>query len=149
MAPEWPSNLSYAALKSSLNKYGRTGVATYLGLSTCVTAGALLRFRQADAVCGIRLVPCRLSGCTCMSHQGLNTSTFNPVAGFYIAIEQHFDAKKFLGIEGEAWLLLVWGAGACTQPHIRFIMHQRLDHAYTPTRLQTAQTESPPCLSAS
>mmetsp|Transcript_21474 Transcript_21474/g.59472 ORF Transcript_21474/g.59472 Transcript_21474/m.59472 type:complete len:117 (-) Transcript_21474:600-950(-) len=33
------SKWSYASLKASLQKYGRTGVFVYLGLSTCVTAG--------------------------------------------------------------------------------------------------------------
>mmetsp|Transcript_26513 Transcript_26513/g.67435 ORF Transcript_26513/g.67435 Transcript_26513/m.67435 type:complete len:145 (-) Transcript_26513:367-801(-) len=47
----------YASLKANLRKYGKTGIAVYLGLSTCVTAG------------------------------------------FYIAIEEHLDVTKFLGIK--------------------------------------------------
>lgn len=83
-----PFNL--AALKNGLKKYGRTGVVVYLGLSTCVTAS-------------MYLAPLKV-GKSAPSHHKQCT-IFIILAGFYVAIEQHVDVKKILGIKGEqqAW----------------------------------------------
>jgi hypothetical protein len=77
----------YASLKSNLKKYGRTGIAVYLGISTCVTAGAKLPIAN---------------------HQVESTRVKRKLCttGFYIAIEEHLDVTKFLGIKGRPVCLM-------------------------------------------
>lgn len=95
----WASlGLNTETLKKGLKKYGRTGLVTYLGLSTLVTTGV-------RAICG----PCRPPS----YHQTKTPAAAgcHHHAGFYVAIERKVDVKKLVGIKGG----FVWPRSTATR----------------------------------
>lgn len=59
-APEPSTSYSFlnmSSLKANLKKYGRTGVAVYLGISLCVTSGALF-VREAPFLAVLLHITC-------------------------------------------------------------------------------------------
>jgi hypothetical protein len=75
-------------LRKGLKKYGRTGVAVYLGISFSVTAGDL----GADLAWPVLWHA--LEGHTVSRHVCADCT------GFYVAIERNVDVKKLLGMTG-------------------------------------------------
>lgn len=76
-------------MKESLRKYGRTGVAVYVGISLCVTSGKSPAPLSSSSLFAAR----RREALTMASHLDIG-------AGCYIAIESKVDLKKILGIKG-------------------------------------------------
>ena len=93
-----PSGFSFnpSQLKSALKKYGRTGLVTYLGLSTCVTASELMA-EGAPRWLWARLHLRANLDLTAIASSF--TLTRRPHAGFYIAIESHVDVRSILGLK--------------------------------------------------
>jgi hypothetical protein len=91
----WGSNgLNSDRLKQGLKKYGRTGVYTYLALSTMVTTGA-----DAGVLAWSGIRPPQ------QQPRPRHPRIAHHPAGFYIAIERNVDVKKIMGIKGGAAVL--------------------------------------------